>query len=96
MSARAVADPILHLQTPSTVTTDGGSNLRLPPGYFLDEPTMDVLDLEMKRLQDQENRLKAENESMRRSSKWSSTDWKVVGIALGAGFAAGSLLVLLK
>lgn len=61
------ADPWMHIHSPSHVTTDGGSNLALPPGYFVDEPTHDLIDTEFKRLQTVETRLTAENKSMRTS-----------------------------
>lgn len=88
--SRAAADPTnLHLQTPSTVHTDGGTDLRLPPGYFLDEGTHDKVDLEMKRLQDAETRLKAENTSLRKTvSDW-QPGWYTLAIAIAGGVALG-------
>lgn len=65
VTSPALADPPLHLLTPSTVTTEGGTTLKLPPSYILSEPAWSSLDVEMKRLQDQETRLKAENGSLR-------------------------------
>lgn len=96
LSTRAAADPALpvdeslHIETPFTVETDGGSSLRLPPGYYLPEPTWDRLDAELRRLQDTETRLTAVNESLRESlNDAPSRAWWV---AAGAGLIAGILL----
>lgn len=96
LESRATAEPYepkpgetLHLKTPSTAKTDGGTDLRLPPGYFLDEKTHGALDVEMKRLQDVETRLNAENKSMRaRLASWQPGLY-VLGTALVVGFSAG-------
>lgn len=91
LSARAAADPIYHLKTPSTVQTEGGSKLQLPPGYFLDEKTWQERDLELKKAQEDRTRLKAENESFRKSKDeypWLATAYVgAFGIALGVFFA---------
>lgn len=76
----------LHMRSPSTVHTDGGSDLKLPPGYFMDEPTYDKLDAETKRLQDAELRLTVENKSMRQSLAGWQPGWYLL-----AGFALTSL-----
>lgn len=81
-------EAIVHLQSPSAVTTDGGTSLRLPPGYFLDESTWHTRDAEMRRLQELETRLKAENASLRASANKPSW-WIVAGVALGAAVGAG-------
>ena len=95
MSARAAADPIYHLKTPSTLKTDGGSELRLPPGYFLDEQTWQERDLELKVAQEARTRLKAENASLRKSAADgpSVTFWTVT-FAVGAltGFVGLQML----
>jgi hypothetical protein len=95
----AAADPyeprpgeVLHLRTPTTARTDGGTDLRLPPGYFLDEPAHDTLDVEMKRLQEAETRLRAENDSLRRSAKGISFGWYALGSAVAGGLALGYYL----
>lgn len=62
-------DPGCHLKSPSTLTTEKGSILKLPPGYFLDEPTWTKRDAELKVAQDGVTRLKAENESFRKDAK---------------------------
>ncbi len=79
----------LHLETPSNVQTDGGTNLRLPPGYFAEEDTWLAQDAEMRRLQDAENRLKAENKSLREDADSISFGWYTVAGAIVAGFAIG-------
>lgn len=100
LSARAAADPAspapaaqkppVHLLSPSTVKTDGGSELRLPPSYCLDEPAWDRLGLEVKSLQTDKVRLRAENESLKKSAGGSSWfGWKSVTSALLLGLAAG-------
>lgn len=88
LTSSAAADPAppLHIESPSEIKTDGGTNLRLPPGYFLEEPTYNHLDRELKRLQEKETRLDAENESLRKTIentpnwKW----WVLVSVAAGA------------
>lgn len=89
-TSRAAADPVhLHMRTPSTVTTDGGSTLQLPPGYFLDEDSYSKLDNEVRRLQGQETRLVAENGSLRKTlSSW-QPGWVVVASAVAGGIALG-------
>jgi len=90
--SRAAAGEVVHLKSPSEVVTEKGSKLSLPPGYFLEEPDYDRLDVEMRRLQDAETRLGAENRSLRDSAKDSDAlGWKfwttvVIG-AFGAGIA---------
>ncbi len=92
MSGVAHGDPapapsgFLHMRTPSTVHTDGGSDLKLPPGYFMDEPTYDKLDAEQRRLQDAELRLTVENKSMRQSLAGWQPGWYMI-----AGFVVTSL-----
>lgn len=75
-----------HLHGPSTVTLDSGTRVRLPAGYFLPESYWDTLDLEVRRLQDTETRLTAENASLRSSE--STWGWGTVGLVAGA-LAAG-------
>ncbi len=80
---------LLHLKTPSTAKTDGGTDLRLPPGYFRDEPSHVKYDLELRRLQEAEVRLAAENKSLRKSAQGISFGWYALAGALVTGFAAG-------
>lgn len=92
-TTRAAADPPIHLQTSAEVKTDGGSQLRLPPGYFLDEPAWSALDTELRRLQDAETRLAAENTSLRASARTttptSPPSWYVVVSTFATGVAVG-------
>jgi hypothetical protein len=91
--SREVGADVWHLKSASTVKTEKGSDLSLPPGYFLDELTWRERDLELKRLQDQETRLVAENESLRSSA--SSPVWLTVLIG-AAGTALGITVAILK
>lgn len=100
----ATADPVpeaapavdltrpLKLLSGSTVTTDGGSTLRLPPGRFLTESVWERLDAEVVRLQAAETRLTAENKSFRASIDAGAASgpswWMLAGaFALGAATA---------
>lgn len=89
-SAPAAADPTpgpLHLLTPSTVTTEGGTTLKLPPSYVLTEPAWSTLDVEMKRLQDTETRLKAENTSLRTAVSGYQPGFYTLAVAVVSGMA---------
>lgn len=78
-------DPGCRLKSPSTLTTDGGSVLRLPPGYFLDDTTFQRRDAELKAAQDQVVRLKAENDSFRKNAgTWAPVVGVVVSLVGGA------------
>jgi hypothetical protein len=78
----AAADPVprvtipTELLSPATVTTDGGSVARLDAGDWLVPKTYrDDWDAEMRRLQDQETRLEAENESLKKSLRATDPKW---------------------
>ena len=91
---RAAADPApvdvpTHLQSASTVHTDGGSDLRLPPGYFLSEPLWAHWDATTKVLQDAQVRLAAENVSLRASAASWQPGWVTVVTVISSGFALG-------
>lgn len=88
------ADPgvALNIKTPSTLKTDGGTELRLPPGIFLNLDSWAMLETETKRLQDAETRLTAENASLRKSASGASFGWYVVGAALAVGLVTGFLV----
>lgn len=81
----------IHISSNSSLRTDTRPNveLRLPPGYFLDEPTWNKLDTEVRRLQEQEIRLTAENKKLREYSAGYFPMWAVVGASLAVGTAAG-------
>lgn len=88
LAARDAAGDTYHLKSPSTLETEKGSKLSLPPGYFLDEKTWQDRDLELKRLQEQETRLKAENKSLKKAAvedyPWLATGFVgVFGVAIG-------------
>lgn len=80
---------ILHLNTATTGKTDGGTDLRLPPGYFLDEPTFTAKDLELRSSQETITRLKGENESFRKTTKSWQPGWKTLTTSLLVGLAGG-------
>lgn len=90
---RAAADPAptppMHFASASSVRTDGGTDLRLPPGYFLDEPTWSMLDAETKRLQTVETKLRAENSALRVDVAGWQPGWYTVLIAVAGGGAIG-------
>lgn len=98
MGARSAAEPVnacpvapchLRMRAPSTLTTVSGDEYVLPPGRFLDESTFIVLDDELRRLQDQETRLKAENQSLRDSLAGWQPGWMTIAVTLVLGAAAG-------
>lgn len=88
------ADPVdtsnVHLKSTSTCTTAKGSTVALPPGYFLDEAKFAALDTEVRRAQDAETRLTAENGVLRTSVAGWQPGWKTLAIS----FAAGAALIL--
>lgn len=99
-SPRATGEPyvpapleVLHLKSSSTARTDKGSDLRLPPGYFMDEPKFAQLDSELKTLQDARTRLEAENASLRKSASQDiSFGWIALSTALVLGLSGGYYL----
>lgn len=80
---------IVRTHSPATCRTDGGSDLRLPAGYFLPEAKFSELDASLKTLQDAQTRLTAENTSLRASAAEHSWGWVWAGVA---GVAAGVLV----
>lgn len=89
-AAPAAADPVLlHLPNGAHLTTAAGADLDVPPGYYVDAGTWDVLDLEVHRLQDAETRLTAENESLRKSAAIAMPRWWALASVLVAGVATG-------
>lgn len=100
-SAGAAADTVefapgeplnVRLGSPSTVVTDGGTEVRLPEGVYLLGPAeWEKLDAELRRLQEAETRLGAENQSLRESARLPS--WKLpVSIGVVVGLVAGILI----
>lgn len=87
----------LHVLSPSTITTSTGASKSLPPGWFYSEAQRAALDAEIKRAQDAETRLGAENASLRASASEFTPSWRLmlgaVGLALLGGLAAGAALL---
>lgn len=92
----ANADPAppvnLHMRSPSRVVTDGGTELRLPAGYFVDEATHDKLDNELRRLQAAETKLNAENSTLRADMAGWQPGPYTLAITFVVGLAAGMYL----
>lgn len=87
----AWADPsFAHLHSPRLACLGTVQTLedcvQLAAGYFMDEPTYNRLDAEMKRLQDAETRLRAENSSLKESAQ---PGWMVLASALAVGVVLG-------
>ena len=87
----AAADTPIHLKTTATCTTQGGSTVTLPAGYFLSEDLWERLDRETRRLQELETRLSAENKSLKESLKKRSKPLTLLSGAI-LGITAGRLL----
>ena len=81
-----------HIHSSSSVTTDGGSTLRLPPGYFMDEPSWDNLNVQVKKLQDLDTNLTAQNQAMQSSLSGWSPGWRTLAVAVVTGVALGVYL----
>lgn len=79
----------LHLRSWARVLTDGGSDLRLPPGYYLDEENYKKLDVEVHRLQDVETRYFAENGALKSSLDGWQPGWRTLVVTLTVGFVGG-------
>lgn len=92
LASHAAADPTPvtgHVQLSSSAAchTDGGSDIRLPPGRFFDEAAWAKLDAETVRLQTVETRMTAENASLKASAT-SGPGWYTLAGAFAAGVAA--------
>lgn len=80
-----------RLRSAATVETDGGTRLRLSPGFVLVPPDKwEAMDLQVQGLENDRTRLTAENESLKTSLRQSRPPWLWIGTALAAGFAAGA------
>lgn len=96
LAARAAADPNpcpdpgCHVKNGGVLATPKGTVLLLPPGFYLDEETWAKRDLELKDAQDKVTRLKAENDSFRKSAD--EIRWKAPVIAGGLGIVLGVVL----
>jgi hypothetical protein len=83
-------DPLpVRTHSPGTLHTDGGSTLRLPPVVILSHPQWNALDDELRRAQDAETRLGAENDVLRRRSTRMPGALPVIG-ALALGIVIGA------
>lgn len=58
----------LHFKASPTITSAGGRVLTAPPGYYVIDETFAKLDAELRRAQDAETRLAAQNRSLRASA----------------------------
>lgn len=78
----------VHLNSPRLACLGTQGDLKycvqLGQGYFMDEPTYSILDAEMRRLQDAETRLKAENASLRASTAGWQPGWMTLMFAAAA------------
>lgn len=82
---------LVHLKSPRRACRLANPDdcATLGPGYFLDEDSYARLDVETRRLQDTETRLKAENQSLRGTLASWQPGWITSLVILSAGFAAG-------
>ena len=87
--SREAAGDIYHLKSPSELKTEKGSELKLPPGYFLDEQAWQERDAELKQAQEDRTRLAAENKSLRKTVTADAIPWKTIACALVFGVVTG-------
>lgn len=80
----------IRVDVPSTLHIPGKGELDLPPVLILPKEAEDAVQGEIVRLQTAETRLKAENEALRQKP----FSIKVLLIAAGVGFAAGTALAI--
>jgi hypothetical protein len=92
LSAREASGEIYRIKSPSTVVTEKGSTLKLPPGYFLDEEAWRERDERLKQAENDRTRLKAENQSLRKSA--GDYPWVATGVVGAFGVALGVFLVV--
>lgn len=91
----AVPDPIpaptgvLSMRNPTVLEVPSGKRLTLPAGRFYPDPDFAKLDTELRRLQDAETRLTAENVSLRATASTWQPGWKTIATVLVTGFAGG-------
>jgi hypothetical protein len=92
--SREAHGEIYRIKSPSTLKTEKDSELKLPPGYFLDEKTWQERDLELKEAQEARTRLKAENDSLRKSAN--EYPWLATGVVGAFGVLAGIVYMATK
>lgn len=78
-----------HVPGPWQLTLPSGTAYTMPPAYILPENAWNDLDAEMKRLQDEDTRLTAENQSLTTSLSGWQPGWKTFAIAVLGGVAIG-------
>jgi hypothetical protein len=61
----------------------------LPPGHFVDQNVWTALDTEIKRAQNAETRLAAENKALRESASGWQPGWRMLAGAILTGLAGG-------
>jgi hypothetical protein len=85
------AGPV-HVHSPARCLTEGGTDLRLPAGYYLPEPAWAKLDADLKAAENGVTELTAENNRLRTLTV-SRPVTTLVWIAAGAlaGFVVGAL-----
>lgn len=98
----AAADPVppvaapsfAHLNSPRTACTLKGpvSCVVLAPGYYLDEAAWAARETELKRSQDAETRLTAENRSLRGTLASWHPGWMTLVVTLAGSIALGAYL----
>lgn len=90
LQGAAYADPPTkpaQFQSATVCTTTAGSKIELPPGWWIVPPERwSELDLELRRLQEAETRLKAENATLTASIENARPAWYWISGALVAGF----------
>lgn len=87
MADTALLDRPIHINSPSELTSEGGTKLKLPPVYILSEGAYKTLDLRLKSLENQETRLNAENKYLK--SRANNFHWWFTGSVLFIGIVAG-------
>lgn len=96
LAARAAADPApgvrLRMRDDSTLVLKSGHELALPPGRFIEEMEFEKWEIELKRLQDAETRLTAENDTLHKLTESWQPGWKTLAITLASGIAIGVYL----
>ncbi len=97
LAAKAAADPQElpsgHVRLnlgPGSLITYSGENYILPLGtHILTYEVWDSLDVEMRRLQEQETRLTAENKSLKHTAASWHPGWKTIAAGVLVGLSAG-------
>lgn len=93
----APADPPrpVHFLSPVRVMSDGGADLRRPPGWYVPDAVWDDIDFKVRVLQDDRTRLTAENESLRASADRPGWGW-LLGFAVGTAAGIVATFIALR